>query len=210
MAWLQKRGGVWWVGWRLNGAQFRESTKETKRSKAQEHLDKLNALESARTFDALTEDFYRAATGRTVEKVTASKFLSDWLSESESATTVSTMRKYRQVVKEFSEHIEADSKGLLMEDVKVEQVSGFFAEKRKTLAPGTVKGYRRILSSIFLLAQNRGQIKANPVALAKDRGRAVADETARKRPFTLAELKTLFDKATPFWRYMLTAGVFFR
>ena len=27
------------------------------------------------------------------------------------------MRKYRQVVKEFSEHIEADSKGLLIEDV---------------------------------------------------------------------------------------------
>src|SRR5262249_7164086 len=145
-------------------------------------------------------DFFAAATGRTVQKPTASKFLAAWLTESESVTAGSTINKYRQGGREFSDHAGIDSKGLLLGGVTVEHVAGFLTEKRKHLAPGTVKGYRRILSSIFLLAQNQGIIKGNPVALAKGRGKAVEDLTTKKRPFTLAELKTLYDRATPFWR----------
>lgn len=208
MAWLQKRGGVWWIGWRHDGREFRETTGETERVKAQERLDEIKALDTARARDALTVEYFTAVTGRKVEKPTASKFLSGWLAESEPEVTHSTMLKYRQVVREFSAHIGTDSTGMALEDVTVDQVASFFAEKRAKLAPGTIKGYRRILSSIFLLAQNRGLIKGNPVALTKSRGKATQDLTTKKRPFTLSELNTLAGKATPFWRYMITAGYF--
>ncbi len=208
MAWLYKRGGKWWLGWRIGDQQFLKSTGETVRAEADKQLQTVERLEVAQKANALTEDFYKAATGKTITRSTAGPFFRAWLADSESVTTKSTQNKYRQVVREFLGHIEADSKSLLMEDITVDHVSGFLALKRKTHAPGTVKGYRRILSSIFLLAQNQGKIKGNPVALAKGRGKVVEDLTTKKRPFTFAELKTIFDKADGFWRYMLTAGFY--
>ncbi len=206
MAWLYKRGGKWWIGWRINGQQFLESTNETDRAAAKKRLEQLDRLAAAQRAGALTEDFYRAATGKQIQRGTVSKFCDDWLAESEGVTTPSTMNKYRQVVREFCEHIGAEKNGTLLEDITAEHVSGFLNEKRQRLAPGTIKGYRRILSSIFLLAQNRGLIKGNPVALAKERGKHADDAVARKRPFTLAELKTLHDKAEPFWQFMIVVG----
>ncbi len=208
MAWLQKRGNLWWVGWRHNGRQFRKSTDETERSKAEERLAEIEALEVARARGALTADYFAAVTGQKMQRPTASGFLAGWITDSEADTAKSTLLKYKQVVREFSEFIGADSKGLMLDDVTVDHVTGFLTEKRRKLAPGTIKGYRRILGSIFLLAQNRGLIRANPVALAKARGRARADATTKKRPFTLDELQTLANKATPFWQCMLTAGYF--
>lgn len=208
MAWLQKQGNIWWVGWRHQGAQFRKSTKQTVEAEARKQLADIEAMEMARARNALTEDFYRVATGRTIARATVTNFVSGWLTDSETVTTRSTMNKYRQVAREFCEHIKADATGLVMEDVTVDHVSAFLAEKRKHLAPGTIKGYRRILSSIFLKAQNEGKIKGNPVALAKGRGKSGEDSTTKKRPFTLTELNTLFGKATPFWKYMLTAGYY--
>ena len=208
MAWLQKRGGVWWIGWRHNGQQYRKSTKQTVEAEAKKELAELEALETARARGALTADYFAVVTGRKTEKVTVSKFFAAWLLDSQSVTTASTLNKYRQVVREFCEHVRADSTGLLMEDVTVDHISGFLAVKRKQLAPGTVKGYRRILSSVFLLAQNQGKIKGNPVALAKGRGKALEDMTTKKRPFTFAELKSLFTTASPFWQFMLAAGFY--
>jgi integrase len=208
MAWLYKRGGKWWLGWRLGDKQFLKSTGETVRDEAEKQLQAIERLEVAQKANALTEDFYKSATGKTITRSAAGPFFRSWLTDSESVTTKSTINKYKQVVREFLEHIEADATGILLEDITVDHVSGFFAAKRKTLAPGTVKGYRRILSSIFLLAQNQGKIKGNPVALAKGRGKAVEDMTTKKRPFTFEELKSLFTTATPFWKFMLTAGFY--
>lgn len=209
MAWLQKRGGVYWIGWRHDGKQFRKSTKQTVESEARKQLAAIEALEVARANRALTNDYFEAVTGRKVaQRTTAARFFSAWLLDAESAgATDSTMHKYRQVVREFSDHIGAESTGILLEDVTVDHVRTFFAEKHRALAPGTVKGYRRILGSIFKLAHDGGN-KINPVALARGRGKAKEDLAAKKRPFTLAELKSLYGKSSGFWRYMLVAGFY--
>src|SRR5262249_7122579 len=157
------------IGWRIGKQKYAKSTKETEKSKAQKQLEELDALETARARSALTEEFYTAATGRKIEQATVTKFFDAWLADSESVTTKSTMHKYRQVLREFKAHTEAESKALLMQDVTVDHVAGFLADKRKTLAPGTIQGYKRILSSVFILAVNQGKIKGNPVALAKSR-----------------------------------------
>lgn len=208
MAWLYKRGGKWWIGWRLNGKQFLEPTGESDKQEAVKHLARLNAVKVAQASNALSDQFYEALTGKKVERITAFKFMGDWLAESEAETTHSTMLKYRQVVREFSKYAGIESRGLMLDDISANDVSAFLADCRKRLAPGTVKGYRRILGSIFHQAHNRGLTKGNPVALVKVRGKAKANEKTQKRPFTVAELKTLHDKATPFWKYMIEAGYF--
>lgn len=208
MAWLYKRGGKWWMGWRIGDTQFLKPTGETERSEAKKQLEAVQRLEIAQKASALTEDYYRAATGKPVARVTVAEFFKAWLTDSQSVTTNSTMNKYRQVVREFCAHVEAESTGLLMENVTVEQLNSFFNAKRKQLAPGTVKGYRRILSSVFITAQNQGKIKGNPVALSKGRTGTGDESATKKRPLTLIELASLYTKANGFWRYMITAGYY--
>ena len=47
MSWLQKRGNLWWIGYRLNGQQVRRSTGHTSRAEAEKELAKYQALETA-------------------------------------------------------------------------------------------------------------------------------------------------------------------
>lgn len=208
MAWLYKRDTVWWIGWRANGKQYLESTGETEREKAEVHFRKIESIIAAQKSNSLTDQFYETLTGRKFERVTASKFFSQWITESEPNVSRSSILKYRQVVREFSAFAGVESKCMMLDDITVTDLAGFFADCRKRLAAGTVKGYRRILGSIFLQAQNRGLIRGNPVALAKARGKAAAADRVQKRPFTLAELKSLHSKANDFWKYMIECGYF--
>lgn len=194
------------MGWRVGDKQFLKTTGETDKEAAKKQLATFQRLEIAQKANALTEDFYRAATGKQIERTMAGAFFNAYLTDSEGVTTKSTMNKYRQVVREFLTHIEAESKAMLLDDITVDHVSGFLTAKRLRLSPGTIKGYRRILSSVFLRAQNEGKIKGNPVALAKGRGRTGSDAAAEKKPFTLKQLQALHSKATPFWKYMILGG----
>lgn len=206
MAWLQKRGGRWWIGWRYDGKQFRKSLKTSDRDVATAELKKLEAVTAAKMANAITSDYIAAITGKAVaQKPTVTGYLDTWLAQAKGATTEGTGVKYSQVMREFKASIGAEANGLLMDEVTVDHVRGFLAAKRLKSAPGTVKGFKRILGSVFSQAQNEGTITGNPVALAKQKGRANED-SKRKRPFTLAEVKDLFSRAKPFWQYMVIAG----
>jgi integrase len=206
MAWLQKRGGKWWIGWRHNGKQFRKSLKTGDRATAEAQVNRLEAVDAAKRANSLTADYIAAITGQaTTSKQTVADYLAAWLKEAVATTTKSTGLKYSQVINEFLESTGAKSGGLLMEEVTVGHVRTFLTEKRIKSSPGTVKGFKRILGSAFLQAQNDGTITGNPVALAKLRG-AKDKDSRRKRPFTLAEVKDLHTLATPFWKFMIVAG----
>jgi integrase len=93
-----------------------------------------------------------------------------------------------------------------MEDITADNVREYLTAKRTATSHETTRGFRRILSSIFLQAQNEGQTTRNPVALAK-LPKTLTKETG-KRAFTLAEVKQLHDKASPFWQWMIRTAFF--
>jgi integrase len=206
MAWLYKRKNRYWIGWRQNGRQFLRPTGETVEKEARKQLEKINLLEAARKADALTEDFYRAATGKQIAGVTVAAFLTQWLSEAETTTAPNTVRKYRQVVREFGAHLDAEATAMRLDEVSQAHIHRFLAAKASK-SPGTVKGFKRILSSIFIQAQNLGYVRGNPVALVR-RDRKGNRAQKEKRPFTLAEVRDLHAKANPFWQFMIHAAFF--
>ncbi|MFN7139987.1 MAG: tyrosine-type recombinase/integrase [Limisphaerales bacterium] len=207
MAWLQKRGGKWWIGWRYEGKEFRKSLKTSSESEAKKQLAKHEATEAVKRANAITEEYIAAITGKKAPaKVTLSAYLKAWLKEAEQTTTKATVYKYNQLAREFSASVGAETTGILVEDITTEHIRDFISAKRATLAPGTVQGFHRILGSIFGKARDEGLIKGNPVSLVKATAKNV--EKSRKRPFTLEEIKTLHSKANPFWKYMLIAGFY--
>ncbi len=208
MAWLQKQGNVWWIGWRHNGRQIRKSLHTADAGRANAELQKLNSITLTASANAITADYVEAITGKApVKKLTLAEFLKSWLAESEVETTPSTMSKYRQVVVEFTAAVNADSLPMRVDDVTPEQVTQFLAAKALKSSRATAQGFRRILRSIFIKAQDLGHVSRIPVPKASRR-RGTAVEESRKRPFTLLEIRDLAARATPFWRYMILAGFF--
>jgi integrase len=208
MAWIQKNGSNWWIGWRdASGKQFRKSLKTKVKAVADAELARLNLIEQAHAAKAVTSDFIAAITGKTAErKKTVAEYLDAWLANAKAHLAHGTIQKYEQLAREFKAHVRADAAPILMEDITADNVREYLTEKRKATTHETTKGFRRILSSIFLQAQNEGQTTRNPVALAK-LPKTLTKETG-KRAFTLAEVEQLHDKASPFWQWMIRTAFF--
>jgi integrase len=209
MAWIQKRGGVWWIGWRdKEGQQVRKSLRTPDKALAKAELERINSISVTASANAVTADYIEAITGRApARKPTLAEFLQSWLAESAVETTAGTMLKYRQVVAEFTKAVNADSLPMRVDDVTPEPVTQFLADKAAKSSRETAQGFRKILRSIFIKAQDLGHVTRNPVPKASRR-RASAIDEMQKRPFTLQEIRDLLARATPFWKYMVTAGFF--
>ena len=208
MAWIYKRGAKWWIGWRAqDGKLVQNSLKTESKSAAEAELARLDLIEHAHAAGAVTVDFVAAVTGKTAErKRTVAEYLDTWLANGRAHLTHGTVTKYEQLAREFKAHMKADAAPVLMEDVTADDVREFLTVKRRATTHETTRGFRRILSSIFLQAQNEGQTTRNPVALAK-LPKTLTKETG-KRAFTLAEVKALHDAADPFWQWMIRTSFF--
>jgi integrase len=114
-------------------------------------------------------------------------------------------------MREFLAHSKAVETGLLLSEVTPDHLKEFFIWKRLKSASGTVAGFRRILRSIFIQAQEEGKISFNPVQSAnriKNRLEGRNGEATRKRPFTLDEIRAIHKRANPFWRFMIQTAFF--
>jgi integrase len=211
MAWLYKRGGIWWIGWRHEGKQYLESTELSERAEADKTLRRFEELRRQKRNGTLTAEFFELLTGKSLKRIEVAAYLKSWLEESKGVTSPQTLSKYEQVVREFESHIKAEQTGLLLSDVTPDHVKSFLISKRERAALSTVAGFRRILRSIFIQAQEEGKITGNPVQSAnraKNRVKDRTNEIIRKRPFTLDEIRTLLSFANQFWKYMIEAGFF--
>jgi hypothetical protein len=68
MAWLQKRGGVWWIGWRHDGRLVRKSLRTSDRALAKAELDRINSIAVTSNSNAVTADYIEAMTGKAPAK----------------------------------------------------------------------------------------------------------------------------------------------
>ena len=209
MAWIYKRGSNWWMGYRnQSGGLVQKSLKTTSKKDAEVELEKLRLIEQAHAAGAVTSDFIAAVTGKVAAKPkTVTEYLGAWLENTKPHVTHGTATKYTQLVREFKLSIKADAAPILLSDVTADDVRSFLTEKRKLTTAATTKGFRRILSGIFLQAQNEGQITSNPVALAKLP--KMLNKESGKRAFTLAEVRQLHANAgSPFWQWMIRTSFF--
>ncbi len=211
MAWLYKRpdSGKWWIGWRVNGKQFLQSTGETDRKKAEEKLQEFNFLHNARSSGKLTEQLIESLTGSSpTPKITLKTCVAEWLKECEGSTAEATLAKYQKVADELSVFVNASDKAPLLRDISTDVLRSFLIRKRATVTASTANLYRTILAVFFIWAVKNSKLTTNPVAPIKVFKQS-RDEGLNRRPFTLSELKRIYDKAPDlFWRYMISGGFY--
>ena len=206
MAWLYKQKGKsqnWWLGYRVNGKQVLRSTGTSDDLQAQRELNKVESLFTHHRDGSLTEELYRALTGKGLPSVTLAAELDAWLDQCRQNTAPSTFSRYQSVAKEFREFLNATEKGPLLANVTTADVSRFLVHKRNSTAASTSNVLRKILAAFFKRAITEGRLRDNPAAGIK-RFKAQKGERVKKRSFTLDELGKLYQQAPDdFWRYMI-------
>jgi integrase len=208
MAWIYKRGGVWWVGYRTNSKQVLRSLKTTDEKTAKAGLAKVNTMFSVRESGSVLQELYETLSGKRLPRVTLAGALNDWLEECAGSTGRMTSRKYQTIAEELKSFLGASDSAPMLVDVETEMLRGFLVQKRKTTSASTVNGYRKILSVFFIRALKNGQLKSNPVLPIKP-FKAGQDEGQARRAFTIEEIQLLYSKAPdPFWQYMIVCGFY--
>ena len=149
MAWLQKHGGMWWVGYRLNGKQIRQSTKTDDKTEAEKELLKVQTMFEHHRAGSLTEQLYQALTGKGIPAVTLKAEIEGWLAECEHNTAANTYGRYKAVADDFRAFLSATDKGPMLSAVTTADVTKFLIEKRNNTAASTVNVTRKILAGFF-------------------------------------------------------------
>lgn len=209
MAWKFKQpgSGHWWIGWRLNGKQYRRTTGSPNEAKADQELAKLNLLDQAHKAGSLTEEFFRMISNRQVSNDALKPYTRLWLKECRDLAQ-GTLDRYEDVIEGLCSYLNADDAAPLLRDIRPETIGAFLREKRADTSTATAKLYRRALSGFFNYAVDNRVLQINPVPSAKSL-KLTKDSDRIRRAFTLKELKTLFDKApSDFWRWMVLAGFY--
>ncbi len=203
MAWLYKRGGKWWIGYRHNGKQVLASTKTNDKAQAETELHKVEVMFEAHKHCTLTDDLYRALTGNGIPAVTLAAEMDGWLAETEHSTATNTHDSYTAIAEEFKTFLGATDKGPMLSTVTSADVGKYLMQKRKTTAASTTNKLRKILSAFFKRAVAGNRLRENPVTPIKP-FKAQKGERVKRRAFTLDELSAIYSKAPDsFWKYMV-------
>jgi integrase len=209
MAWIYQRTGSenYWLGYRLNGRQFLRTTKTSDRAKAEQELAKLNAIDQAHKAGSLTDEFVALLTRKQASGESLRGYIRQWLAECKDLSGA-TLIKYRSVPEEFCKYLNATETTPLLRDIQADTVGAFLREKRALTSTATAKHVRRVLSAFFNYAVDNRALAVSPVPSAKAL-KLTKDSNAIRRAFTLAELKTIFEKCpSDFWRYMVMTGFY--
>ena len=214
MAWLFKREGSnnWWIGYRYNGNQYRSSTETPDKVQAERQLAKVRTLYEARKAGSLIENVYRVLSGTQNQGRDSLRTTVDvWLAECKANIAAKTHERYGDIVNDFCAFLKADHAKPLLKDVHRDNVADYLRHKRARTSPQTARLARTILNGFFNYAVDNEKISESPVPSSKSLKltQRAAEDTQTRRPLTLAELKTVFEKCPDdFWKYMVLAGFF--
>jgi len=213
MAWLFTQPGSknWWVGYRFNGKQYRSSTKTPDRHQAEQALAKFRTLYQAKQAGILDE-VYEALSGTQNQSQDSLRTTIDlWLDECKSNVAAKTHERYSEVADDFCKFLNADAVKPLLKDVQRDIVADYLRRRKARTSPQTARLSRTILGGFFNYAVDNEKIPKSPVPSSKSLKltQRAAEDTKTRRPLTLAELKTVFEKCpNEFWQYMVLSGFF--
>lgn len=206
MAWKFKRpeSEHWWIGYRLNGKQYRRSTGSADESEADKQIASLGLINQAQKAGKLTDEFFRLLTDRTASSDSLLDVTKLWLTECKDLSPV-TLKKYRDTLSEFSQTVNAASP---LRDIRPETIRAFLRAKRAVTSAITAKLHRKVLCAFFNFAKDNEILTVSPVPSSKSL-KLSGDKRSERRAFTLKELKTVYDVCPDdFWRYMVTGGFY--
>jgi integrase len=197
------------------GRRLFRSTKETDRKLAWKiALAWEGASEKARRRELtaaqarkVLAELVAASSGEELTFHSTQDWLNDWLSNKAGSASAATMDRYRQIVRDFLEHLGPTKARASIASVSPADLTSFrnhlHREGRTTGTCNTiVKG---ILNSPLQLACRLGYIPSNPVS-AVERLRKNEEDRVEREPFTTLEVSRLLEVAQDDWYGAILLG----
>jgi integrase len=191
------------------GGRLKRSTRETDR-KAAKHVANsfelaAQKLKTSRQVRKVISDLHREITGEALNSQTFRSYSKLWLVRKKPLLKPSSYAVYDKSCRKFIAFlgVEADRD---VAEITHEHLNRFRNEQLKAVAARTVNHDLKHLGMLFRDAKEEGYVIDNPNEFVK---RAkIASSASARRPFTIAELKSLLDVATPEWQSLIKFGLY--
>ena len=191
MASVIKQSSRYWIAaFRdASGRQYRRTTRETNRNRAQAVAEKYELAAKAkgnpqRVLKNLEEFIQGDHYGEGLPFATVRDFANQWLAARKAETSPGTFRRYEEVVRKFLSFLGAKAQAPL-EQITKTQILAFRDAQIATNAPVTVNTALKIIRRIFRSARLDGYLLADPAEGVK----TVKNHSAlERRPFSIDEL----------------------
>jgi integrase len=192
-----------------NGRQRRITTKETGRKKAQKLADEYErAARTKRTLkqaQAVLDRLHEELSGEKVVRTSFHQYLNDWLKAKDAETARSTMTFYRGSLNKFVQFLGNRFDEPIGEITK-QDVVAFRNSLIKHVSAKTANHDLKALKMMFKSARRDGVIAEDPTEFVELIRRERPSKV--KRPFTLAELRSILGVASDEWRSMILFGLY--
>lgn len=217
MAFLRKfpRSPYWSAGYTApDGRRVQRSTKQSLRKKAQlvaNEWEKAARLASEKRLGEaqarrVLSDIYSAVSNEPLRSAVARDFLTQWAEKRKADTSLRTYHAYRQVLRDFvtslGERANVDISQITKTDV-AKYRDGVLKRTSVANANKCLKYLRVALNAAY----KDGVAQDNPAAKLDVLKRRETDR-AERRPFTVAELKTIMTHAGGEWKGLILFGLY--
>ncbi|HTD17732.1 MAG TPA: tyrosine-type recombinase/integrase [Chthoniobacterales bacterium] len=192
-----------------NGRQRRISTKETNRKNAQKLADEYEkASRTKRTLrqaQAVLDRLHEELSGEKIVRISFRRCLNDWLKAKEAETARTTMTFYRGSLNKFVLFL-GDRSDQPIREITKQDVVAFRNSLMKQISAKTANHDLKALKMMFKSARRDSVITEDPTEFVESIRRERVSKI--KRPFTLAELRSILDLTSDEWRSMILFGLY--
>lgn len=190
------------------GRRVQRSTKTTDRKKAQQIVDKWEAVTHARVTARQTQrviaDIYRDVTGDVLEFPTVREYFDKWVKDKRPETKNSTYVFYRAKARAFLDWLgpRADEQITLIER---EDIKKFREFEMKRVSWRTTRHGIKFLRMVFKSAKEDGKFHdENPATGVK----VAEQDGVRRRGFTIPEIRRILEAADDEWKNLIYLGLY--
>lgn len=190
-----------------DGTRAQRSTKLTDRKAAMKLAMQWEDAAANRITEAqarrVLSDIHERIHGTRLLSPSVSEYVKQWLARKKGETKDVTWLAYRGAADEFVEFL-GDKASQPIHYVTPANVAGWRDRSAAKATPRTANNKLKIVRVLFQSAWRDGLLPDNPAAKVT----SLKSADSKRRPFTLAELKTLLDLASLEWRGMILVGLY--
>jgi integrase len=191
-----------------SGKQYRRTTRETNRTRAQAVAEKYEHAAKARgnsqRVRKILSEFLRDHYGEEPPFATARDFISQWLAARKTEISPATFRRYEEVTAKFLTFLEAKANAPL-EEISKTQILAFRDAQIAVSASATVNTALKIIRRIFRSARVEGYLLSDPAEGVKT---VKNHASLERRPFSVDELRAVLDCAGDEWKSLVKFGLY--
>lgn len=171
---------------------------------ADEYEDIARRKRNAQQVQRVFKDIYEEITATDLPNSTVRDFGDRWLARKKAEVSPSTFVFYEGAYKRFLEFLGKKADAALFE-ISRDDIQRWRDVQAEKVSPSTVNHRLKFTRMLFTAARREGLIADNP---AEDVPVLKRDTKSTRRPFTVAEVRSLLDAADPEWKSMILFGLY--